>query len=100
MFATVLGFEECNKKKNLTRGMLAALQQGYCIRINAHHWKCSRGHSKRHWDSWGDGTWATCNTMAVPCQLVSRHVRVLLNTYDSSRQFYVNDRAYQDTLHR
>jgi len=48
MFAAVLGFEGRNNMKNLTRGMPAALQQGYCIRIDAHHWKCTRGHSQRH----------------------------------------------------
>jgi hypothetical protein len=77
MFAAVSGFEGRNNMKNLTRGMLAALRRGYCIQTDAHHWKCSQGHSQRHWDSGGDGTWATCNTMAVPCQLVSQHVRAL-----------------------
>lgn len=77
MFAVVLGLEGRSKMKNHTRGTLVALQQGYCIRIDAHHQKCSRGHSQRHWDFWGDGTWATRNTMAVPCQLVSRHVLAL-----------------------
>jgi hypothetical protein len=37
MFAVVLGFEGRKKMKNLTRGMLAALRQGYCIRIDVHH---------------------------------------------------------------
>ena len=74
MFAVALGFEGRNNMENLTREKLAAFQQGYCIRIDAHHWKRSGGHSERHWDSWGGGTWATCNTMAVP---LSRHVRAL-----------------------
>ena len=43
MFAAVLGFERRNNKKNRTRGMIAALQQGHCIRIHAHHRICSRG---------------------------------------------------------
>jgi len=37
MFAAMLSIEGCNNMKDLTRGMLAALQQGYCIRIDAHH---------------------------------------------------------------
>jgi hypothetical protein len=77
MFAAVLGLEGRNDMKNRTREMLAALQQGYYIQIDAHHWRCSRGHSQRHWDSWRDGTWATCNTMTVLRQLLSQHVQAL-----------------------
>ena len=76
MFAVVLDFEGRNNTKNLTHGMLAA-SQGICSQIDVHHWKYGRGHSQRHWDSWGDGTWPTCNTMAVPFQLESPHVRAL-----------------------
>ena len=77
MIAAVLGSKGRINVKDPTREMLAPLQRVYRIRIDAHHWKCIRSHSQRCWDSWGDGTWPTCNTMAVPCQVVFRYVQAL-----------------------
>jgi hypothetical protein len=54
-----------DRNTGLTHGMLAALQLHCRIRTDAHRWKYSQVHSPVHWGSWGDGTWAMCNTMVA-----------------------------------